>query len=88
MSTDDRQEGDESENANTGQRDAREMPRTATEMAPGIPTGSGEGIDKALQQPDSDLGGGVAGDTTVDLETKEKPDRELIRTEDKDRTTL
>ncbi len=66
----------------------RDLPRTATDMAPGIPTGSGAGIDKALQQPDSDLGGGVAGDTTPEGATKDKPESRVVRDEDKGRTTL
>ncbi len=79
------QKRDEPEEAESGKRN---LPRSATDMAPGIPAGSGEGIDKALEQPDSDLGGGVAGDTSVGSETDEKPDREVIRNEDKERTTL
>jgi hypothetical protein len=67
-------------------------------MAPGIPTGSGKGIDEALGQPDSEIGGGVAGDTTPQTrpgaDVRHSPDaekrRELqdVRAEDKDRTTL
>ncbi len=67
-------------------RPAQRLPRSATDMAPGIPAGSGEGIDQALQQPDTDLGGGVAADTTPTGEG-ERP-RDVVRTEDKGRTTL
>ncbi len=67
-------------------RPAHEPRRTATDMAPGIPAGSGEGIDHALGQPDTDLGGGVAADTTPTGEGERPSD--VVRTEDKDRTTL
>jgi hypothetical protein len=64
-------------------------PRTATRMAPGIPVGSGHGIDRALAQPDTDLGGGVAGDTTITgTESEKGRDEQTIRNEDHDRTTL
>ncbi len=62
--------------------------RTATSMAPGIPAGTGQGIDKALDQPDTDLGGGVAGDTTAIPEDAEPRSKEQVRRDDKDRTTL
>ena len=76
-------------------------PRTATSMAPGIPTGSGRGIDEALRQPDTEIGGGVARDTTpataggisngkdsADGDDVQKRDPRDVRTEDRDRTTL
>ena len=76
----------------------RDLPRTATEMAPGIPIGSGKGIDEALRQPDSDIGGVVAGDTTPDLSAASEPrepeadgqgrEPKGVLAEDKDRTTL
>ncbi len=66
----------------------RDLPRTATDMTPGIPEGSGRGIDQALGQPDSDIGGAVAGDTTPGTETAGKPSRDVVRREDKERTTL
>ncbi len=67
-----------------------ELPRSATSMAPGIPAGSGEGIERALEQPDSDLGGGVAGDTTPRADRERRGGREpkTVRAEDKERTTL
>ncbi len=65
---------------------AQDLPRGATDMAPGIPAGSGSGIDKALQQPDTDLGGGVAADTTP-AGKGERPS-DVVKTEDKGRTTL
>ncbi len=65
---------------------AHDLPRSATEMAPGIPAGSGAGIDEALQQPDTDLGGGVAGDTTPTGKGARSSDE--VKTEDKGRTTL
>ncbi len=67
---------------------ARDLPRNATDMAPGIPSGSGKGIEKALEQPDSDIGGGVAGDTTPAGDQEDRPSAETVRTEDKGRTTL
>jgi hypothetical protein len=64
-------------------------PRTATRLAPGIPVGSGRGIDSALARPDTDIGGGVAGDTTVTGSEHEKGrDERTIRNDDHDRTTL
>ncbi len=75
---------------------ARDLPRTATTMTPGIPVGSGRGIDEALRQPDSEIGGGVAGDTTAagggETSTGEERGQgrepKNVRSEDKDRTTL
>lgn len=64
-------------------------PRTATRMAPGIPVGSGRGIDRALAQSDTDIGGGVAGDTTMTgAESEKGRDEQTIRNDDHDRTTL
>jgi hypothetical protein len=67
-------------------------------MAPGIPAGSGRGIDEALKQPDSEIGGGVAGDTTPatggessdpnDAAAGDGRNADAVRTEDRDRTTL
>ncbi len=79
---------DDRENAKPDDTSRRPAPRTATDMAPGIPAGSGKGIDEALQQPDTDLGGGVAGDTTPGVETPDKPARDTVRNDDRDRTTL
>ncbi len=62
--------------------------RSATSMAPGIPAGSGQGIDRALEQPDSDLGGGVAGDTTAAPADAKPRSEEEVRRDDKGRTTL
>ncbi len=76
------------------------VPRTATSMAPGIPTGSGKGIDEALRQPDNEIGGGVAGDTTPATAggtsrqddsaggDAQKREPKAVLTEDRDRTTL
>ncbi len=62
--------------------------RSATSMAPGIPAGSGQGIDRALDQPDTDLGGGVAGDTNAVPADAEPRSEEEVRRDDKGRTTL
>ncbi len=62
--------------------------RSSTSMAPGIPVGSGKGIDQALRQPDTDLGGGVAGDTTVGLESDQPRNASTIRNDDRTRNTL
>lgn len=68
---------------------ASALPRTSTAMAPGIPEGSGRGIDQALERPDSELGGAIAGDTTVGQGRSESArDPEQVRRDDKERTTL
>ncbi len=98
MGADNEHERSEHENARQGDERAgagrrrpeapHDLPRTSTEMTPGIPVGSGKGIDEALEQPDSDLGGGVAGDTTARKQARERRDQGTVRNDDKDRTTL
>ncbi|HSK09190.1 MAG TPA: hypothetical protein VK911_06415 [Vicinamibacterales bacterium] len=74
--------------AGSPEEPAREIERTALDGAPGIPAAEGKNLDAALETPDSDLGGVVAADTTPGGETGDKPSREQVRREDKDRTTL
>ena len=65
-----------------------EIQRSALDGAPGIPTGSGSGLDKTLETPDSELGGAIAADTTPGGPTGDEPDKRQVREEDRSRNTL
>lgn len=66
----------------------RETRRSALDMAPGIPAGDGNDLERALETEDRELGGAVAGDTTPGGATEDAPDEEQVRRDDRKRTTL